>query len=90
MILSLSLLMPNRSVIIKDGAQDQTVISLSGGKLHSLIQVLPAICIRRRVYVFTKDLNQLTADLKAADDKAAVIKRYKDALVVKNKVRCGF
>ena len=41
-------------------------------------------------HVFTKDLDQLAADLKATDDQAAVIQRYKDALAVKREVRCGF
>ena len=40
--------------------------------------------------MFTKDLKQLTEDLEAADDKSAVIQRYKDALTVKGEVRYAF
>ena len=40
--------------------------------------------------MFTKDLKQLTEDLEAADDKSAVIQRYKDALTVKGEVRHEF
>jgi len=38
------------------------------------------------MYVFTKDLKQLRADLRATDDKAAVVQRYEDALVAKGQV----
>ena len=48
----------------------------------SLLSVRP----RQQMYVFTKDLKQLTADLEVTGDKAAVVKRYKDALVGKAEV----
>lgn len=38
------------------------------------------------MYVFTKDLNQLMTDLKETVDEAAVIQRYTDALVTRDKV----
>ena len=53
---------------------------------HSLL-VLP---LSKQFYVFTKDLTQLIADLKAADDRLAVVRRYEDALVAKVEVRCVF
>ena len=41
----------------------------------------------RRLHVFTKDLEELVADLEACDDKAAVVRRYNGALFVKRQVR---
>ena len=41
----------------------------------------------RQVYVFKKDLERLTADLKATNDEAAVVRRYADALTAKREVR---
>ena len=51
---------------------------------------LPVPPLYKRAYMFTKDLEQLTEDLVAADDKPAVIQRYKDALTVKGEVRYEF
>ena len=42
----------------------------------------------KQMYVFTKDLEQLAADLRTVDDKAAVVQRYEDALAAKSQVRC--
>jgi len=39
------------------------------------------------MHVFTEDLEQLIGDLEAADDKAAVVKRYKAAFLAKREVR---
>jgi len=70
------------SVFIKSQRPDpfhvvsQTLILLS-------VSSLP-----KGMYVFTKDIKQLTADLEAADDQEAVILRYSNALVAKNEVRC--
>jgi len=44
----------------------------------------------RKAYVFTRDLERLVEDLRKADDKAAVIRRYKDALILKREVCCEF
>jgi len=41
----------------------------------------------KRMYVFTRDLKRLIADLRATGDEAAVIQRYGDALVSKCEVR---
>ena len=49
----------------------------------SLVPPLP----RRGLYVFTKGLKKLTADLEAVDDESAVVQRYEDALVAKQEVR---
>jgi len=54
--------------------------------VHPLL-VLP---LPNQIHMFTKDLNQLAADLEASDDQAAVVQRYKDEFAVKVKVRCGF
>lgn len=40
------------------------------------------------MYVFTKDVKQLTADLDAIGDKEAVIQRYRNADIAKGEVRC--
>jgi len=40
--------------------------------------------------VFKKDLEQLTADLKATSDEAAVVRRYANALAAKREVRWDF
>ena len=40
--------------------------------------------------MFTKDLEQLGADLGAADDKAVVVQRYNGEMFVKRQVRCKF
>ena len=40
--------------------------------------------------MFTKDLEQLVADLEAGDDKAAVVQRYNGAMFVKRQVRREF
>lgn len=40
--------------------------------------------------VFTKDLKQLIADLETTDDEAAVIRRYADTFIAKDKVRREF
>ena len=40
------------------------------------------------MYVFTKDLKRLIADLRATGDEVAVIQRYGDALVSKCEVCC--
>jgi len=42
--------------------------------------------LSKRLYVFTKDLKRLKADLMATEDEAAVIQRYKDALVMRSEV----
>jgi len=46
------------------------------------------------MYVFTRDLERLIADLRATGDEVAVIRRYKDALVSRCEVcwelRSGF
>ena len=41
---------------------------------------------KRLLYVFTKGLRQLVADLESTDDQPVVIQQYKDALVAKGKV----
>ena len=41
-------------------------------------------------YVLTRDLRRLTADLKATNNKMAVVRRYKAALVTKVEVRYDF
>jgi len=43
-----------------------------------------------RLYVFTKDLNQLKADLMRTDDEAAVNQRYKGVLFAKSEVHHEF
>lgn len=53
-----------------------------------MLTPLPVPPLPKRFYVFTKDLDQLRADLEATDDKAAVIQRYSDAVVAKSKVFC--
>ena len=42
------------------------------------------------MYVFKKDLERLTGDLKAMNDEAAVIQRYTNALTMRREVRCEF
>jgi len=71
------------------GVRDQAVAPLSGGRLSSPSQVLPTP-FPNGMQVFTKDLEQLVADLEAGDDKAAVVQRYRSALVVKHQVCCKF
>jgi len=41
------------------------------------------------MYVFTKDLERLAADLESTDDEAAVVRRYEHALVAKGQVCRG-
>lgn len=40
------------------------------------------------MYVFTRDLKRLMADLRATGDEVAVVERYKDALVSRCEVCC--
>ena len=40
--------------------------------------------------MFTKDLEQLVADLKASDDKPTVVQRYSCKMIVKHEVRREF
>ena len=51
---------------------------------HPLI----VLSFHERIYILTKDLKQLMADLEATDDELAVIQRYKDALAAKGEVCC--
>ena len=50
----------------------------------------PDPSLPKTVYVFTKDLGRLIADLEVTDDEATVIQRYRDALAAKGEVRCNF
>ena len=48
---------------------------------QSLVPPLP-----KKMYVFTRDLQRLIADLRTTGDEMAVIQRYGDALVSKYEV----
>ena len=46
--------------------------------------------LSKRAYIFTKDWDQFSADLKSTDDQATVIQSYRDAFEQKTEVCCGF
>ena len=57
----------------------------SGTLIFLLVPPLP-----KRIYIFTKNLDQFAADLESTDDQATVIQSYRDALEEKTEVCCGF
>ena len=63
------------------------VDSVSYPLMFTLLLGLPP---QKRIHMFTKDLKKLAADLEASNDKAAVVRRYKDGLYAKTEVRCRF
>lgn len=64
---------------------------LSHSRFASIMLIsLPVPPLPEKRYILTKDLDQFVADLKSADDEAAVIRRYRDILDKRIEVCCAF